>query len=641
MEVETTESNKGIDKMRIVNSSSSKNTIDTLLCKICTMIPYKPVSCSKCETHFCRSCIKNWLNQNQTKRNVCPNNCIYEEKKSLNIMNNLLSKLLVKCRYYEDGCTATLPYESIFNHEQICQNNSFLCTFCGKQMPGKAKNGHLEHSCIGDLQYTNKQLKKENQLLKDNFKKEVKENNEYKKIYKDLLTNTSELSIVTSRSEEEDTVVLPYSAEKIKRLYLEWLSSKQIKFSNIEIIFQDNEFMIYSKENLNAGDQIMFIPRSQVFSFNSIQDSDIVKKLKKLASSKKEKIQNEDLLSLSTWYLNEKLLQNFTGTYISTYSNLLNIYPQLFSNSVLGYKEKTINFLKGSVLFHEVKEAQAIMKSHWEMTNPLFHNLKYKNFLWAYHNIYSKNILFKNELLMIPLLDLLPPDIPGNNQTLLEYDSILDGFRLSANKTILKNRRIVNSYLNYNNRELLIKYGIVFENNVLDDFEVYLFFNDFDSLINIKKSILENKDEPFIFKLKNNFKIDNIGLLFAFMRIIEATDKSELLQDLGCYIRNAISVENEKKVLKKLELIFKNKLASYETDCSQDEKLLASKKLCTNERNCVFVRNCEKKIISNFINFISMGQKYLSKTLMINSQNKDMYNDIHGYLKIIDNLKSF
>jgi len=396
--------------------------------------------------------------------------------------------------------------------------------------------------------------------------------------------------------------------------------------------------MVFSNDNLNPGDQIMFIPRSQTYSFSSIQDTDIIKRLKKLTTSKKMKLKNEELLSLSIYYLNEKLLQNFTGTLISQITSLLNIYPQLFTTSVLEYKDKTLNLLKGSVIFHEVKEAQTIMNSHWEVTKPLFHNLAYKNFLWAYHNVYTKNIVFNNEMLMIPLIDLLPPDVPGNNQTLLEYDNKLDGFRLIANKTILKNRRIFNSYLQHNNRELLIKYGLVFENNVLDDFEIYLFYNDFDPLINIKKSILENKDEPFIFRIKNNFKLENIGLLFAFTRVIEATNKLDL-KDLGFYLRNAISLENEMRVLKKLELIFRSKLSNYETDCSQDEKLLLSKKISINERNCVFVSNCEKKIINNFIHFITLGQKYLTKSLMITSQNKQIYNDIQGYLKIIDNLK--
>ena len=276
MEIETNEINNSIDKSRVINVS--KSTLESLVCSICKMIPYKPVTCSKCEVHFCRPCIKQLITK--TNRKICPNNCQYVERESSNLLFSLLSKLLIKCRYYEDGCIATLPYDSIFKHERLCENNLFICTFCKKHMSGKAKNGHLEHSCIGDLKYTNGQLKKENELLKSSYKKEIQEKKEYKKKYEDLqlLTSESENNNTIGNSSNrkgdiEETILLPFPPEKIKRQCVEWLESRNIEFSKVEIVFQDAEFMLYSKETLNPGDQILFIPRAQTYSFRSIHDS--------------------------------------------------------------------------------------------------------------------------------------------------------------------------------------------------------------------------------------------------------------------------------------------------------------------------------------------------------------------------------
>ncbi len=226
-------------------------------------------------------------------------------------------------------------------------------------------------------------------------------------------------------------------------------------------------------------------------------------------------------------------------------------------------------------------------------------------------------------------------DVPDNNQTTFEYVSNLDGFRIVANKNILKNRRIFNSNLRFSNQELINNYGITFENNVLDTFEIYLFFNDFDPLINYKIEKFNNRDEPFIFKIKNNFKVENIGELLSFLRIIESTDKNELKKNSNFYINHGINLNIEKKMFKKLELILKSKLKNYETDMSQDENLLRNNTLSLNQKHCVFVRYSEKRIISNFLNTVEIVQNILNKVQVKNIKNAL---DITEYLKSIENI---
>jgi len=168
---------------------------------------------------------------------------------------------------------------------------------------------------------------------------------------------------------------------------------------------------------------------------------------------------------------------------------------------------------------------------------------------------------------------------------------------LKVNKNILKNRRIFLSLNNTNNSNhyYLLNHGILFDNNPDNEVEINLFFNDFDPLINYRREVLKNADEPFVFRLKGNYHIDNLGMFLAFLRIVEATTKIQLKHELKYFINNAISIESEKKVFKKCELIFKSRLKNYDTKDDQDEKLMKSDFLTQNQKNSLKIRISEKK----------------------------------------------
>jgi len=52
----------GIEIERCVTNNTS--AVDEFLCPICHKIYYSPISCSKCENHFCRFCITEWQKKN-------------------------------------------------------------------------------------------------------------------------------------------------------------------------------------------------------------------------------------------------------------------------------------------------------------------------------------------------------------------------------------------------------------------------------------------------------------------------------------------------------------------------------------------------------------------------------------------------
>jgi len=161
-----------------------------------------------------------------------------------------------------------------------------------------------------------------------------------------------------------------------------------------------------------------------------------------------------------------------------------------------------------------------------------------------------------------------------------------------------------------------------------------LFFNDFDPLINYRREVLKNADEPFVFRLKGNFSLQNIGLYLAFLRIVEATTKENLKHDLNYFVNTAISLESEKKVFKKFELIFKSRLKNYDTKDEQDEKLMKSDFLTQNQKSSLLIRMSEKKVCFKLIEFAEVIQKVLEKKISVKEVLKT--HDYKQYLKTIE-----
>jgi len=73
----------GIEEKRIANAEAVANLTGNLICIICTKIVWKPISCSKCQNIFCRSCLENWKKIQKDLILKCPNGCSpLEEKKN-------------------------------------------------------------------------------------------------------------------------------------------------------------------------------------------------------------------------------------------------------------------------------------------------------------------------------------------------------------------------------------------------------------------------------------------------------------------------------------------------------------------------------------------------------------------------------
>jgi len=130
-------------------------------CQICKEIPLNPITCKNCETIYCKEC----LNNNINKIKKCNINCERFEKKELSILlKKLLSKIKLRCFFYESGCEEIILFKNFINHIKNCEYSEYICSNC--QFFGNKRQ------CI--IHY----LTKESLIIKDNKKNNNDNKNE-------------------------------------------------------------------------------------------------------------------------------------------------------------------------------------------------------------------------------------------------------------------------------------------------------------------------------------------------------------------------------------------------------------------------------------------------------------------------------
>ncbi|CAF1090423.1 unnamed protein product [Adineta steineri] len=131
-----------IDRDRIVDGHLVD---DDFFCPVCQCLLWKPCACSKCRHLFCRKCLYTWLeNPNSGRR--CPFRCepFEEQDCSLSIQSRL-NCLYIHCRNLEFGCTQTLSYNSLEQHENVdCEYLSKRCSECDQLVLMSRMDEHCE-----------------------------------------------------------------------------------------------------------------------------------------------------------------------------------------------------------------------------------------------------------------------------------------------------------------------------------------------------------------------------------------------------------------------------------------------------------------------------------------------------------------
>ena len=101
-----------------------RNSPKTLCCSICKEVAFSPLNCKICKAVICISCI----NQIPEKNVICPfcsNNLTLLDETEKKLTENKMN--FKKCKYFNEGCQATLNESMISYHELQCEYQPFNC----------------------------------------------------------------------------------------------------------------------------------------------------------------------------------------------------------------------------------------------------------------------------------------------------------------------------------------------------------------------------------------------------------------------------------------------------------------------------------------------------------------------------------
>ena len=145
-----------------INRFSKDSVNEDLICQICHGVFVEAMQ-TPCRHLFCKECIEEWLQQNET----CPSDrsflCQQLLTKAPLAIQNIAGKLPIVCEYNIYGCT----YETILSNIKKCNDHEKECLYspkskitstcdCGFVAPLK---GFMTHHCLEYLQNRQKNLK--------------------------------------------------------------------------------------------------------------------------------------------------------------------------------------------------------------------------------------------------------------------------------------------------------------------------------------------------------------------------------------------------------------------------------------------------------------------------------------------------
>ena len=288
-----------IDPYRIqFNNEEDKNKINDLLCYQCQNFPLNPISCSECNTIFCKECIDSY--------NKCLNcNSIFKQGEILDEIKNLYSNIKIKCKYKECGCDEILSSNDLLNHENNCKLKLGKCTFCNNEFKYEELYSHIkncknnERKCTicgykdtyEEYNKTDKKIEHIKHILLPDISNIIK--SEMNKFYKQLFEEKEQKKKLESKGDEQIDI-MKTQGEKI------------INLENIINEISDNIKKIQSSPSHNAVGL-------------SIANNELKNKLKSI------KLINNISNSIDNGFECDNkfcIIQTFTNDYIIVYPNV-------------------------------------------------------------------------------------------------------------------------------------------------------------------------------------------------------------------------------------------------------------------------------------------------------------------------------
>lgn len=216
-------------------------------------------------------------------------------------------------------------------------------------------------------------------------------------------------------------------------------------------------------------------------------------------------------------------------------------------------------------------------------------------------------------------------------QTTWTYTDDRKGFIIEAMDDIKRGDQIYDSYGKKCNSRFLLNYGFINLNNDANEVPIKVRYNEEDSLISVKKEMINDPTDFKKFRVVDNLEDKVMHEFLSWLRFVEYDENIALIyQYKGAAISASqrkrrhedsdseedddpskgfkakdlppLSLRNERRVLEKVLKLAKELYEKYPTSLAEDQKILEDTELTFNQRNCVLFREGEKKILVFLIN---------------------------------------
>ncbi len=132
--------------------ANDKETIKMFICLACHCLVWDPLTCDKCDNHFCRECIQKFI-VSYNYRYQCPLKCRDNKFRQMTrTEKKYIDTIQLRCKHI--GCNQFINYTSYKNHLENCKYRLYHC----KNNPCKME-GYYEqmkkhsHECIYRICY--------------------------------------------------------------------------------------------------------------------------------------------------------------------------------------------------------------------------------------------------------------------------------------------------------------------------------------------------------------------------------------------------------------------------------------------------------------------------------------------------------
>eukprot|EP00826_Nyctotherus_ovalis_P056957 TRINITY_DN7776_c0_g1_i5.p1 TRINITY_DN7776_c0_g1~~TRINITY_DN7776_c0_g1_i5.p1 ORF type:complete len:558 (+),score=117.68 TRINITY_DN7776_c0_g1_i5:94-1767(+) len=402
--------------------------------------------------------------------------------------------------------------------------------------------------------------------------------------------------------------------------FMKWLHDGGAVLNKIKVRYHSADYRsVHARVKLKRHELLLQIPKHLIITLEIAKKTPIGAKIK--ATMPK-------LLSPKHSLMTVCILQEMHDAE-SKWKPFIDMLPQSTSNFPIFFTQEELSWLEGSPFLVHVKDKiEDIASDYMEIVEkvPEFSRFSLQEFshvrMLVSSRVFATHLDGRHTDSLVPLADMFNYGPP---QVAWEYREDSKAFFVESVETVARGTELYEAYGRKCNSRYFLNYGFVLENNDRNEVPIKLDLNKDDPLYSTKMKLMDNKPRKLI-RVPVELNTQNLDDFFAYLRLIEYEGDPMILYKFA--IENShkaysheydfyetfhmpyippVSVKNETAVLNKVLDICGELLGKYPTTYEEDAEMLKGNELTSNQRNCVIMRQGEKKILLNLIDLASLG----------------------------------